>query len=185
MLVKDKPIKIRLTGLGGQGIILSGLILGKAAVVYDGIQAIQNQSYGPEMRGTKCKTDLIISYDENPILHPAIDKADILVALSQEAWTAYQSSLHKYSLVFIDSDLVQITHESCKTYRIPASKAADELGDRIVTNIIMLGALIEVTEILSKVALEQALLDSIPSTLRELNLAALKKGYALGKKLVA
>ena len=176
---KDKIIKIRISGIGGQGIILMGYVLGKAAVVFDKITAVQTQSYGPEMRGTKCKSDLILSYNNIPIHYPIIEKANILVVMSQEAWLAYNSILQKDSIVFYDPDLIKIESKSYKLYPVAALQIAVELGNRIVANMVMLGALVGATEVVSQSALEQAVSDSVPESLKDLNLAAIKRGYDL------
>jgi 2-oxoglutarate ferredoxin oxidoreductase subunit gamma len=185
VLAKQTPIKIRFSGLGGQGIILSAFILGKAAVLYDDLLAIQTQSYGPEMRGTKCKSDLILSCDRSPINYPSIDKADVLVVMSQEAWNAYRANTHPKSYVFIDSDLVRIESNTYKIFRIPSTKIADQLGNRIVANIVMLGALVEITQIVSKPSIERAVTETVPESLRTLNVSALTKGFEIGKTLIA
>ncbi len=184
MLPKSELVKIRLSGNGGQGILLSGYILGKAAVEYDGLQAVQTQSYGPEMRGTKCKSDLIISYRDTPIHFPAIERADILMAMSQEAWNAYSKILHNKSLIFIDSDLVKVNSKSSRLYPVPATKTADQLENRLVANMVMMGVLVEITQIVSKPAIERATLDIIPKSLKDLNVNALNKGYEMGKQLI-
>ncbi len=185
MLAEQTPIKIRFSGLGGQGIILSALILGKAAVLYDDLFAIQTQSYGPEMRGTKCKSDLIISRDKSPINYPSIDKADVLVAMSQEAWNAYRANTHPKSYVFIDSDLVHTDSNTHTIFRVPSTKVADQLGNRIIANILMLGALVEITHIVSKSSIECAVTETVPESLRALNVSALTKGFEIGKNLIA
>ncbi|MFX1293920.1 MAG: 2-oxoacid:acceptor oxidoreductase family protein [Promethearchaeota archaeon] len=184
MFQKKDIIKIRISGMGGQGILLSGYILGKAAVEYDGIQAVQTQSYGPEMRGSKCKSDIIFSFNNNPIPYPVIEKADILIAMSQDAWISYNKLLYKESLVFIDIDLVQIKSNSHKIYKIPVIKMANELGNRVIANIIMIGAVLGVTQLISQSAIKKAVVDSVPNDLRELNLIALQKGFKIGEEII-
>lgn len=185
MWVKPDLLRMRISGMGGQGILLAGYIIGRAAVEYDGILAVQSESYGPEMRGTKCKTDILLSYNNAPIYCPALESADILVVMSQDAWMAYNHILHADSLVFFDVNLVQHPQTAAKTYPIPSTKFADELGNRIVANIVMLGALIGTTHIVTKSAIEWALELSVPTPLAELNINALRKGYEMANALTS
>lgn len=184
MLRKNDVVKIRISGMGGQGILLSGYILGKAAVEYDGIQAVQTQSYGPEMRGSKCKSDVILSINDTPIYYPVIEKADILITMSKDAWISYNKLLHEKSLGFIDVDLVQIHSNPYEIYKIPATKMADDLGNRVIANIIMLGSVIGITQLISQSAIKQAMIASVPKDLREINLKALQQGFKIGEEII-
>ncbi len=161
--------EIQLAGFGGQGIVLSGLILGEAAIL-DGLNAVQTQSYGPESRGGAARADVIIS--DSPIDYPKVVAPDILVALSQPAYDKYRADVGKKAMVIIDSDETALC--------VPFSKLADELGRRIVANVIMLGTLARVSGCVSRESLEQAVLKNIPKGTEELNLRALAAGFGSG-----
>ncbi len=166
--------EIQLAGFGGQGIVLSGLILGEAAIL-DGLNAVQTQSYGPESRGGAARADVIIS--DSPIDYPKVVAPDILVALSQPAYDKYRADVGKKAMVIIDSDLVENDETALC---VPFSKLADELGRRIVANVIMLGTLARVSGCVSRESLEQAVLKNIPKGTEELNLRALAAGFGSG-----
>jgi 2-oxoglutarate ferredoxin oxidoreductase subunit gamma len=166
--------QIQLAGFGGQGIVLSGVILGEAAIM-DGLNAVQTQSYGPESRGGAARSDVIIS--DASIDYPKVVRPDILVALSQPAYDKYGSGVGKKALVIIDSDLVE---GDDSTLRVPFSKLADELGRRIVANVIMLGTLAKATNCVTRDSLERAVLRNIPKGTEELNLKALAAGFRSG-----
>jgi 2-oxoglutarate ferredoxin oxidoreductase subunit gamma len=163
--------EIQLAGFGGQGIVLSGLILGEAAIL-DGLNAVQTQSYGPESRGGAARSDVIIS--DSPIDYPKVVSPDILVVLSQPAHDKYRGEVGKKAMLIIDSDLVE-SDESALC--VPFSKLADDLGRRIVANVIMLGTLAKVSECVTRDSLEQAVLRNIPKGTEELNLKALDAGF--------
>jgi len=169
-------IKIRFCGLGGMGVILVSVILGKAAI-YDGKNAAQTQSYGSEQRGTKVRSDVVISTSEL-IAYPIIDIADILVALSQEAFDYYIKNTDKSSLVLINSDLVH-TNTINNYIKIPATTLARSLHNEKVVNIIMLGVLIKKTNLVSLESLKKSINETFSKKYRELNLKALTLGYNL------
>ncbi|MHA1309451.1 MAG: 2-oxoacid:acceptor oxidoreductase family protein [Candidatus Helarchaeota archaeon] len=170
----DNEQKIRFCGLGGMGIILVSVILGKAAI-YDGKNALQTQSYGAEQRGTKVKSDVIIS-DSNSILCPIIDKIDILIALSQEAFDFYLPDVKKNGLIFINSDLIDVNEN--ETYvKIPATSLARKLDNEKVSNIIILGALIKKTNLVSSNSIIQSINNTITKNNREINIKAFETGY--------
>ncbi|TFG03453.1 MAG: 2-oxoacid:ferredoxin oxidoreductase subunit gamma [Promethearchaeota archaeon] len=173
--IKNNDIKIRFCGLGGMGVILSSIILGKSAI-YDDKNAVQTQSYGAEQRGSKVKSDVIISKKEM-INYPVIDKADILIALSQDAFEEYFQDTKHDCMVFINSDLVHPNAEIEKLYEIPATKLAIELENKRVVNIIMLGALCKISKITSKESLIKSIIESIPEKFKEINLKAFQKGF--------
>lgn len=166
--------EIQLAGFGGQGIVLSGLILGEAAIL-DGLNAVQTQSYGPESRGGAARSDVIIS--DSPIDYPKVVSPSILVALSQPAYDRYRGAVGKKGMVIIDSDLVE---GDGAVLGVPFSKLADELGRRIVANVIMLGTLAKVSGCVSRGSLERAVLKNIPKGTEELNLKALDAGFRNG-----
>jgi 2-oxoglutarate ferredoxin oxidoreductase subunit gamma len=174
--------EIRLSGFGGQGIILAAVILGRAAALYDGKHAVQTQVYGPEARGGASMSAVII--DDEPILYPEVSVPDIYVIMSQEGFERYGAKAPKEAVMLIDSDMVEGRPE-CSFHEIPAtSEARTTLGKAIVANIVMLGALVAATGIVSEAAIEKAVLDSVPKGTEKLNLAALRRGMELtrGKK---
>ena len=182
MNTTDKT-EIRLAGFGGQGIILAGNILGKAASLYEHLQAVFTQSYGPEARGGACSADVIIS--GGAIYYPRVSLPQILVLMSEEAKNTYGRQMSDQALVLIDEDLVQMdtVPEGCHLFKIPATRLAEKLGRTIVANIVMLGFITSVTGVVGYEAMKQALFDSIPSGTEELNLKAFEKGYEYGKQI--
>ncbi|MFX0071083.1 MAG: 2-oxoacid:acceptor oxidoreductase family protein [Candidatus Hermodarchaeota archaeon] len=171
----NNDLKIRFCGVGGMGVILASIIFGKSAI-YDNKNAVQTQSYGAEQRGSKVKSDVIISNKEM-INYPVIDKADILVALSQDAFDKYFPDTQKEVTVFINSDLVHPSENIKNLYEIPATQLATELENKRVVNIIMLGALCKISNITSKESLIKSISDSIPEKFKEINLKAFQKGF--------
>jgi 2-oxoglutarate ferredoxin oxidoreductase subunit gamma len=174
--------EVRFSGFGGQGIILAAVILGRAAALYDGKHAVQTQVYGPEARGGASMSAVII--DDEPILYPEVTVPDIYVIMSQEGFVRYGAKAPKEAVMVIDSDMVD-GRPACTFRDVPAtSEARNTLGKVIVANIVMLGAVVAATGIVSDAAIEKAVLDSVPKGTEKLNLAALRKGMELarGKK---
>jgi len=177
-------IEVRLAGFGGQGIIRAGLILAMAACIHGDKNAVQTQSYGPESRGGSCKSEVVISDEE--IDYPKVEEPNILVVMSQEAYTTYTDTVKKGGTLLLDPDMVpkhEITTDA-KVFMVPATKMAEELGKTIVANVVMLGALVAITGITSAEAFKNSLLSNIPKGTEKLNLAAFDKGYEYGKKLL-
>jgi 2-oxoglutarate ferredoxin oxidoreductase subunit gamma len=174
--------EVRFSGFGGQGIILAAVILGRAAALYDGKHAVQTQVYGPEARGGASMSAVII--DDEPILYPEVTVPDIYVIMSQEGFERYGAKAPREAVMLIDSDMVE-GRPACTFREVPAtSEARNTLGKVIVANIVMLGAVVAATGIVSDAAIEKAVLDSVPKGTEKLNLAALKRGMELvrGKK---
>jgi 2-oxoglutarate ferredoxin oxidoreductase subunit gamma len=172
--------EIRFSGFGGQGIILSAVILGRAAVMYDRKFAVQTQVYGPEARGGASMSAVVI--DDAPILYPKVTNPDIFVIMSQEGFEKYGSDAPAGAVMVLDSSLVQ-SRPKCPFHEIPATtEARQTLGRDIVANIVMLGALVGATQVVSEAALEKAILDSVPKGTEQLNLRAMKLGLELVKK---
>lgn len=169
-------IKIRFVGSGGMGVILIGIILGKAAI-YENKFATQTQSYGAQQRGGKVFSDIIIS--DEPILYPVIDKADILVAFSQEAFDAYSPETKADGLIIINSDLVKMEDGSKNLIKIPASTLARDLGNEKVLNIIMLSFLLKKTAIISKDNIIKSISDTISQKFRDINIKAFNLNFNL------
>jgi len=184
---EKKPIKraeIILTGLGGQGIIRAGYIVGKAASIYDGRNAVLIQSYGPEARGGASSAQVIIS--DEPLWYPRVIAASVLIAMSQEGWVKYHTWVKEGGIAIIDEDLVNPEPpppEGVRLLTIPATRIAEGLGRRLVANIVMLGFLAAVSDFISREALKEAVRTSVPKGTEELNLEAFQKGYEVGKRV--
>jgi 2-oxoglutarate ferredoxin oxidoreductase subunit gamma len=176
-------IEVRLAGFGGQGIILSGVILGRAAAIHDGRYAIQTQSYGPEARGGASKSEVIISDEE--IHYPKVKNPDVFMVMSPEAFEKYVPDLAEDGTIIYDSSLIKEMPERYKkAYPVPATlMAKEELGKVIVANIIMLGAVSAITGCVSREAIKKAVLESVPKGTEELNTKALEMGFEAGEKL--
>jgi 2-oxoglutarate ferredoxin oxidoreductase subunit gamma len=169
--------EIRISGFGGQGVALTGYILGKAFAIYDGYETVMTQSYGPEARGGASSANIVIS--DEPIAYPFIQHADILVALSQEAYTKFRPELKDNAQILIDEGLVNPI-QGDHPYTIPATQFAEKMGRRIVANMIMAGFFTSVTGLLEREAVEEAIRTSIKEKIVPLNLDAFAKGYEYG-----
>lgn len=173
-------VEARMSGIGGQGIVTMGYVIGMAAALYDKKDVIMTEAYGPEITGGWSKADVIISDIE--IDYPLIDNPDVLIVMSQEGWEHNEPFVKEDGLVIYEKALVDIgVSTSKKCVPIPAIQIADELGKRIVANVVMMGTFQEITKIITKRALEKSLKRQIPKGTEELNMSALEKGYQLGK----
>lgn len=172
--------EVLFSGFGGQGIILSAVILGRAAAIYDNKYAVQTQVYGPEARGGASMSAVVIDDDE--ILYPEVSKPDIYIIMSQQGYEKYGAGASEDSFMILDSALV-FSRPECKNLPVPATNEAKRLTGRpIVANIIMLGAVVSSTGVVTKEAIEKAVLDSVPKGTEELNMKALNAGFELGQK---
>ncbi|MGD2143994.1 MAG: thiamine pyrophosphate-dependent enzyme [Anaerolineae bacterium] len=180
----EERVEVRFGGFGGQGIILSGKIIGRAQAIYEDRQVCLTRSYGPEARGGACSSALVIS--DGPILYPHITRPRLMVAMSQAAYTKYHEGLAEDGLLLVDADLVDLDPDAeQKVIAVPATHIAEEeLGMRIVANIVMLGALAALTDVLSEEAVRKAVLDSVPEGTEELNETAFQRGYEVGTELL-
>ena len=170
--------EIRIAGTGGMGVVLAGVILGHAAVVYGGLEAVQSQSYGSEARGTAAKSEVIVS--DQPIKYPKVRESDYFIVMSQKALEMYLSGAKKGSVIIIDPDLVDT--KGIKGYdilKIPAMKTADELGLRLISNMVMLGALVKKSGLLPLETLEKAIADLISTKTLEIDIKAIRTGADL------
>jgi len=170
--------EIRITGYGGQGVIMTGMIFGKAAAIYDDLHSTMTQSFGPEARGSACASALIV--DDEFVAYPYLRKTDVLIALSREGYEKYAGELCEGGSLIYDEDLVQPGNElakGVKTYAVPAVRIAEELGKRIVQNIVVVGYTTAVTGIVDKEAVKKAVESLVPPATIELNLQAFEKGY--------
>ncbi len=172
--------EIRIAGFGGQGVILSAIIIGKAASIFEGAHATMTQSFGPESRGGACSAQLVIS--PTPILYPYVTRPDVLIAMSQEAYRRFVPELKQGGLLIVEQDLVRLNGLPAEAgiYRVPATRLAEELGRRMVQNVVMVGFFAAVTGLVEAQALRAAVDDSVPPAYRDINLKAFDKGYAFG-----
>ncbi len=168
-----------LGGFGGQGIILAGYIVGKAATIFERKNATLIQDYGPEARGGACRAQVVISAKQ--IFYPYIEHPSVLVVMSQQAYNLYSPGLQKGAPLLIDKELVKTKRSTTNmVFAIPATRIARELGRVAVANIVMLGFLTAVTSVVSLKAMKKAVLDSVPKGTEELNSRAFERGYAYG-----
>lgn len=166
--------EIRITGFGGQGVVLSGYILGKAFALFDEYEAVMTQAYGPEARGGASSSNIVLS--DKPIDFPFVQQPDILVALSQEAYTKFRPTTKPDGIVLIDGGLVE-PFDDDDPKRIPATQLAEEIGRRIVANVIMVGFFTAVTDLVNKQAVIKAIETSVKEKTIPLNLKAFNAGY--------
>jgi 2-oxoglutarate ferredoxin oxidoreductase subunit gamma len=169
--------ELRFSGAGGQGLITAGIIMAKAASIYEGRQAVQSQSYGPEARGGASKSEVIIS--DTIIDYPKITKCDALLAMTQEACTKYSTDLKEGGVLLYDSDLVTKLPEGNfkKVGFNIINTAKNDVGREIVANIVALGALVALTGQVSRENAEKAVLSSVPEAFIELNKKAFNMGF--------
>lgn len=182
--VGDTKIQVRLAGFGGQGIVLAGLILGKAITLFEEANAVMTQSYGPEARGGACSADVVAS--RSRINYPRVTTPDVLVLMSEEAARTYGPNTTEGALVLVNENLVKSVpeHRSLRIFRVPATGIAEQLGRVIAANIVMLGFIAAVAGVVGFEAVKSAVLDSIPKGTEELNLKALQAGYDHGLTLL-
>ncbi len=168
--------ELRFSGAGGQGLITAGIILAEAASIIEGKHAVQSQSYGPEARGGASKSEVIIS--DGPIDYPKATVVDACLAMTQEAADKYANGIKDGGVLLLDSDFAPNAPEgNFKVYKLPIMRTAkEEVGREIVANVIALGAMIALTDVVSREAGEKAVLAKVPEAFTELN----KKAYSLG-----
>ena len=171
--------EIVITGFGGQGIVLAGQILGKAASLIDQKESTLTQSYGPEARGGACSAQVIIS--SSAVHYPYVRNPDILVCLSQEGYNKFHGLMKEKGMVLVDQDLITgIMSGIHDLYVIPATRMAEELGSKMMANVVMLGFFTAITNAVSPGALRSTVAETVPARTREKNLAAFDKGYDYG-----
>ncbi len=176
--------EIRIAGFGGQGVILAAAVIGKAKAIFEDGYSTMTQAFGPEARGGSSSAQVILSDD--PILYPYVSNADILVVMSQEAYAKFAPQLKPEGILIIEQDLVRIDKVPAghKIYAVPATRLAEDLGRKMVLNIVMVGFFGAVTDLLDAGALRKAVADSVPPAFVKLNLSAFDKGYEYGKALM-
>ena len=176
-----KRTTVRFGGFGGQGIVLSSVVLGLAAV-HDGKYVCQRASYGSEARGGRCKSEVIISDEE--ISYPLIEELQILVIMSKQALDQYIDELSPGGLLIVDPDMTdEMERKDINVLKITAAITADKLGNRIVANMILLGALQAETGVVTKESLHKAMKESVADRFVDLNLNAFAAGEELQRTL--
>lgn len=175
-----KRQEIVISGSGGQGVVLGGIILAEAAAIYDDRFATHNQSYGPEARGGASKSEVIIS--GKPIHFPEVDRPDVLVALTQEAVNKFAPDLKPGGILIVDTRVKTLPkNDQVKTYVLPIGETAEKVRGEIVTNMVTLGALTKITNLVSQEALKRAVLARIPQGTEAINLEALAMGAKIAE----
>jgi len=176
--------EIRIAGFGGQGVILAAAVIGKAAAIFQGGYATMTQSFGPEARGGSSSAQVILSSE--PILYPYLTRPDILVVMSQEAYTRFSPELKPGGILITEQDLVRVGEipGGVRAFGVPATRLAEELGRKVVLNIVMVGFFGAAVKLLDADALRQAVADSVPPDMQKLNLLAFDKGFEYGTQLM-
>ncbi len=177
--------ELRIAGFGGQGVILAAHIIGRAASIHEGGYATMTQNYGPEARGGAASAALVVS--DQPVLYPYAVSPDILVALSQEAYSRFVGEVKEGGMLLVEEDLVPLDQKAqhLKVYGIPATRIAEELGKKMVLNVVMVGFFCAITRVLSREAVVAAVTDAVPERFRQLNLSAFDRGFQYGVDLLA
>jgi 2-oxoglutarate ferredoxin oxidoreductase subunit gamma len=172
--------EIRIAGFGGQGVVLSGNIIGKAGSIFSKGHAALTQSYGPESRGGSCTAEVVIS--DEPVDYPYVTSPQVQIVLSQEAYTNFGKNPPPGSLLIVDEALVKVDpDQEPKPLAIAATRlATEQLKRPVVANILMLGFLAAVSDIVSAEALKNSVLDSIPAGTEAVNMKAFELGYSYG-----
>lgn len=175
--------EIKIGGFGGQGVILSGYIIGRAAAIYDNKFATMIQAFGPEARGSSCSAQVIVSNE--PIAYPYLTAPQIMVLMSQEAFTKFSPELAPHGVLITEEELVTVRNlrSDVQHLSIPATRIAEELGKKMVLNIVMMGFFAAMTDIIHPEAMRKAVEVSVPRGTEELNLRAFTQGMEYGKRL--
>jgi 2-oxoglutarate ferredoxin oxidoreductase subunit gamma len=171
--------EVLFTGFGGQGIVLAGLILGRAASLGDKKESTLTQSYGPEARGGACSAQVIIS--DGTIHYPYVRTPDIIVCMSQGGFDKYEGLLGDDGILIVDQDLVQLTnvrHENL--FAVPATRMAEEMGRKMMANIVMLGFFTAVTAAVSLESARSTVAASVPKGTEQMNIKAFNRGFEFG-----
>lgn len=176
-------IEIKLAGFGGQGIVLLGYIIGKGATIFDKKYATLTQVYGPEARGGATSTQIIIS--DQIIDYPHLIEPQIMICMSQEAFTKFHKELGKNGKLILDKDLVKYNLKELKDYKVyevPATKLAEKIGKKFIANIVMAGAFTFITKVVTYESMKKSILSSVPAGTEKLNEQAFNTGYEYGKE---
>ena len=172
-----KHVEIRICGLGGQGVVLAGQLLGRAAV-FDGLNVVQTQSYGAEARGSNAKSEVIIS--DSKIGFPLVRHCDVLVAMSQQSLDVFVKDLKEDGVLIVDEGFVERVPEDLKAraFRVAATKTAETMfKSRLYANIVMLGTVTRITKLVTAESMEKAITEGLPENTRKVNIDAFRKGF--------
>ncbi len=174
--------EIRIAGLGGQGIVTAGVMIGRAASIFAGRNVTLTQSYGPESRGGASKVEVIVS--DEKINYPKLTRPNLVVVMSQEAYRKNIDDLNGGAIVIIDPDMVQEDSANHLTsiHRVPATRMAEKLGKRVVANMVMVGAIVGLTSVVDTTSVEEAIRKYVPRGTESLNLDAFRSGYDYVRK---
>lgn len=175
--------QVRLAGFGGQGIVLAGMILGKAITLFEGGNAVMTQSFGPEARGGACSADVVISTGR--IYYPRVTVPEVLVVMCEEAARTYGPGAADNAVILVNENLVKTVPDKpgMKILNIPATAIAEKLGRVIIANIVMLGFITSTAGVVGYDSMKKAILASIPQGTEELNLSAFQAGFDHGEAL--
>ena len=174
-----KRVEVRICGMGGQGVVLAGQLLGNAAMS-DGLNAVQTQSYGAEARGSVAKSEVVIS--DLKIGFPLVRHCDVLVAMNQKTFELYAKDLKEDGTLIVDANLVEHVPDGLKArvFRVAATKTSESMfKSTLYANIVMLGALVKITGLVSLGSVEKSISEALPEKARAVNLEALKRGVEL------
>ena len=177
-------IEIRITGFGGQGVVLAGHIIGRACAIHADLNATMIQSFGPEARGSACSATLVVSDEE--VLYPYIQRPDIFVVMSTEGYEKYGGELKDDGLLVFEQDLVRpVLQTGQKAFGVPSTRIAESLGKAIVQNIVMVGFFAGVSDLVTEEAMREAVIGSVPAGTEELNSQAFEKGLEYAHRALA
>jgi len=176
-------LELQLAGLGGQGVILAGMTIGRGLALYENYHVSLTQSFGPEARGSACSVQLVVSPE--PVHYPYVDRPNILATLSQEAYLRFAPRLQEDGILLLEEDLVQPAaaadlRPDLRVYRVLATRLAEELGRKMVLNMVLVGFFTAITGLLRVESARRAVGESVPRGTEALNLAAFDKGYQHG-----
>lgn len=174
-------VTVRLSGTGGQGLILAGRLLAEAASIYEGLNVVQTNSYGPEARGGASRSEVVIGKGEIDILHSPV--IDALVCLSQQACDTYYGDLGKDGLLITDSMLVGVV-PTARAVEIPVTGIAQKLGNKMTANVIALGVLVALTKVVKLESLKAAVAARAPKAYLELNVQAVDAGHQAAEDMI-
>jgi 2-oxoglutarate ferredoxin oxidoreductase subunit gamma len=175
--------EIRVAGFGGQGVIMCASVIGRAASIVEAGYATMTQNFGPEARGGACSAQLILS--PTPILYPYVVHPDLMVLMSQEAFVKFAKDIKPGGTLIVEQDLVRVQDlgiPDVRVFAIPATRIAEELGKKMVQNVVMTGFFGAISGSLQRESLRKAIEDSVPAAFAELNRKAFDAGYDYGLK---
>ncbi|UCE59725.1 MAG: 2-oxoacid:acceptor oxidoreductase family protein [Phycisphaerales bacterium] len=177
-------VEIKIGGLGGQGVILAGMIIGRGASLFGGKYSSLTQSFGPEARGSACSAQVVVS--DEPVEYPYVTNPDILVVMSQEACNSFLPDVSPTGTLILEEELVtpQNVNPTITQYGIPSTRLAEELKRRMVANIVMVGFFAAVTDIVDVEAFRSSVKGSVPKGTESLNLSAFERGYSYGVEML-